>query len=119
MDDFLSEADCMPNLNSATVAGKVIKVEPLTGKAIGLSILVGYQKQWPNGGNQEILIRCYVTGAERTEKLSWVKAGEVVLVSGEVTDKGAVYARQVVQLSTSERESGHDDAYLTGMQGGR
>jgi hypothetical protein len=54
---------------------------------------------------------------ERLEKASWLKVGEVVLVHGEVTDRGAVYAHQVVQLSKPERESGRDDdAYLVGMQ---
>jgi hypothetical protein len=54
MSDFLGEADCASNMNAATIAGKVIKVEPLTGKTLGLSCVVGYQKQWPNGGSQEI-----------------------------------------------------------------
>jgi hypothetical protein len=116
MDDFLTEQECLPNLNSATIAGKVLKVEPLSGKTSGLSVVVGYLKQWPNGGSQEIPLRCYVTGADRIEKLSWLKAGEVVLVKGEVTDKGAVYAHHVVQMSKPAREPGHDDAYLAGMQ---
>jgi hypothetical protein len=116
MSDFLSEADCMPNLNTATIAGKVIKVEPLSGKTPGLSFIVGYVKHWPNGGTQEIPIRCYLTGAERLDKASWLTAGEVVLVHGEVTDKGAVYAHQLEPLSKPERHPGADDQFLAGMQ---
>jgi hypothetical protein len=115
MDDFLSEADYVPNMNSATIAGKVIKVEPLTGKTVGLSFVIGYQKHWPSGV-QEIPIRCYATGAERLEKLRWLKAGEVVLISGEVTDRGSVYAHRIEQLSKPAREPGEDDEFLAGMQ---
>jgi hypothetical protein len=116
MDEmFLTEADCAPNLNAATIAGKVITVEPLSGKTTGLAFTVGYLKHWPNGGSQEIPVRCYVTG-ERVEKLkSWMKAGEVVLVHGEITDKNAVYGHQVEQLSKPERHPGADDEYLAGM----
>lgn len=117
MNDFLTKADCAPNLNSCTIAGKVIRAEPLHGKSVGLSFTIGYQKHWPHGGTQEIPIRCYVTGAERVDKLRWLKAGEIVLVAGEVTDKGAVYAHRIEQLSKPEREPGSDDddAYLAGM----
>jgi hypothetical protein len=99
MSDVLTEQDCIPNLNAATIAGKVVKVEPLTGKTPGLALTIGYMKRWPNGGSQEIPIRCYATGAGRIEKLDWLKVGEVVLVHGEVTDKAAVYAHQIEQLS--------------------
>jgi hypothetical protein len=116
MGDFLSEADCIPNLNAATIAGKVIKVEPLTGKTPGLALVVGYMKHWPNGGSQEIPIRCYATGEGRIEKLDWLKVGEVVLVRSEVTDKGAVYAHQLEQLSKSMRQPGTDEQFLAGMQ---
>jgi hypothetical protein len=116
MSDVLTEQDCIPNLNTATIAGKVIEVKPLTGKTPGLSCVVGYVKHWPNGGTQEIPIRCYVTGAERIEKLDWLKVGEVVLVHGEVTDKGAVYAHQLEQLSKPTRQPGTGDQFLAGMQ---
>ena len=43
---------------------------------------------WPSGV-QEIPITCYVSGAERIEKLRWLKVGEVVLARGELTDKGS------------------------------
>jgi hypothetical protein len=120
MTDFLSEDDCIPNLNTVTVAGKVIRAEPLAGKSVGISFTIGYQKHWPSGGTQEIPIRCYVTGTERVDKLRWLKAGEIVLVAGEVTDKNAVYAHRIEQLSKPEREPGSDDdAYLTGMQQSR
>jgi hypothetical protein len=109
MSDFLSEADCIPNMNTTTIAGKVIKVEPLNGKTPGLSFVVGYVKHWPNGGTQEIPLRCYLTGPERIEKASWLKMGEVVLVHGEVTDKGAIYAHQLEQLSKPTRQSGEGD----------
>jgi hypothetical protein len=115
MSDFLSEDECIPNMNTCTIAGRVIKVGPLQGKSVGISCVVGYQKHWPNGSTQEIPLRCYVTGQERIEKLSWLKAGEVVLVSGEVTDKGSVYAHRLEQLSKPEREPGDDDAYVRGM----
>jgi hypothetical protein len=116
MSDFLSEADCAPNINTATIAGKVIKVEPLTGKTPGLSFVVGYMKHWPNGGTHEIPLQCYLTGAERIEKASWLKVGEVVLIHGEVTDKGAVYAHQLEQLSKPICQPGEGDQFLTGMQ---
>ena len=90
MSDFLTQEACAPNMNAATIAGRVIKAEPLTGKTPGITFVVGYQKHWPNGGTQEIPLRCYLTGAERIDKASWLKAGEVVLVHGEVTDKGAI-----------------------------
>jgi hypothetical protein len=37
-------------------------------------------------------------------------------VHGEVTDKGAVYALRLEQLSIPERVPGEDDEYLAGMQ---
>jgi hypothetical protein len=113
--DFQTEADCAPNLNSATIAGKVIDMKPLTGKTVGFSFVVGYQKHWPNG-IQEIPLKCYVSGAERIEKLGWLKVGEVVLVRGELTDKGSLYGLQIDQLSVPERIPGENDAYLSGMQ---
>jgi hypothetical protein len=112
----LSEADCAPNINTATIAGKVIEVKPLTGKTVGITFLVGYQKHWPSGGVQEIPIRCYVSGQQRIEQLRWLKMGEVVLVQGEVTDKNSIYAHQLEQLSKPERVPGEDDEYLAGMQ---
>jgi hypothetical protein len=115
MSDVVSEADCMPNMNAATIAGKVLKVEPLSGKTLGLSLVVGYMKHWPNGGSQEIPLRCYATGAERIDKLGWLKAGEVVLVHGEVTDKGAIYAYRLEQLSKPARQPGEGDQYLAHM----
>jgi len=116
MADFLTEQDCAPNLNTATIAGKVIRIERLKGTSEGLMFVVGYQKHWPSGGVQEIPLRCYVSGAARVEKLTWLKAGEIILVKGEVTDKGAVYAHQLEQLSKREREPGEDDEFLAGMQ---
>jgi hypothetical protein len=116
MRDFRSEADCVPNMNAATVAGKVIKVAALSGKTPGLSFVVGDQKHWPNGSTQEIPLRCYLTGAERMEKASWLKVGEVVLVHGEVTDKGAIYAHQLEHLSKPPRQPGEGDQFLAGMQ---
>ena len=115
MDEFLSEADCAPNMNTVIVAGKVIRAEKLTGKTVGISFVVGYQKHWRGGDVQEIPIRCYLTGAERTEKTSWLRPGEVVLVRGEVTDKGAVFAHQLEQLSKPARDPSEADAYLRGM----
>ena len=117
MSDFLTWEDCVANLNTATIAGKVLKVESLTGKATGLAFSIGYQKQWPNGNTQTIAIRCYVTGAERVEKSSWLKPGEWALVHGEVTDKGAVYAHQLEWLSRRAREPDADDAYLARILG--
>jgi hypothetical protein len=115
MEDFLSIEACLPNLNAATIGGQVLTVEALTGKATGLTFTIGYEKHWPNGNVQAIPIRCYVTGAERVEKLRWLKPGEWVLVHGEVTDKSAIYAYQVEWLSRPPREPGEEDAYLTGM----
>jgi hypothetical protein len=80
--------------------------------------MIGYIKHWANGGSQEIPIRCYATGAERVEKLGWLKVGEVVLVHGEVTDKGAIYAHQLEQPSKPARQPGEDDQFLAGMQKG-
>jgi hypothetical protein len=114
MDD-LEITEQPPNLNSATIAGKLIKVEPLTGKTPGLSLTIGYTKTWPNGGTQEIPIRCYVTGAERVEKYRELKPGAVILVHGEVTDKNAIYAHQLEWLSHPPRAPSKDDAYLAGM----
>jgi hypothetical protein len=118
MDDVLSEADCLPNLNSCTLAGRVVKVEAFTGKTPGRSFVVRYTKVWPNGGSQEIPITCYLTGPERIDKASWLKVGEVVLVHGEVTDKGAVYAHQLEQLSKPARQPGEGDQFLAGMPTG-
>jgi hypothetical protein len=39
-----------------------------------------------------------VTGAERLEKLDWLKVSQIVLVQGEVTDKGSVYAYQTPEV---------------------
>ena len=116
MDDFQRKEDCVPNMNAATIAGKVIRVEALSGKTPGLAITLGYMKSWPNGSRQEIPIRIYTTGAERVEKLSWVKVGEVVLAQGEVTDRGAVYAHHLEWLSKPPRHPGEGDQFLEGMQ---
>jgi hypothetical protein len=55
-----------------------------------------------------------VTGAERLEKLDWLKVSQIVLVQGEVTDKGSVYAYQTQPLLTPERNLG-ENIYLRGM----
>jgi hypothetical protein len=104
MADFLTEQDCAPNLNSATIAGKVIKVEKVSGKTVGLVFHVGYQKHWKTGV-QEIPIKCYISGAERIEKLNWLKAGAMALVSGEIDSKGSVYAMRVEDLSGTTQTS--------------
>jgi hypothetical protein len=115
MTDFLSWEDCLTNLNTATIAGKVLKVEALTGKATGFVFSIAFRKVWPNGNTQTIAVRCYVTGAERVAKLSWLQPGEWALVHGEITDKGAVYAHQLEWLSRPAREPGEEDAYLAGI----
>jgi hypothetical protein len=116
MADFLTEQDCAPNMNTAMIAGRVLRTERLKGKSEGLMFVVGYQKHWPSGGVQEIPIRCYVSGQERIDRLGWLKRGEMVLIQGEITDKNAVYAHRLEQLSKAEREPGEDDEYLAGMQ---
>jgi hypothetical protein len=118
MGDFLTEQDCAPNMNAATIAGKVLKVEQLKGKTAGISFSVGYMKHWPNGGAQEIPLRCYLTD-ERVEKASWLQPGEVVLVHGEVTDKGSIYANKLQQLSKPEHVPGEDDEFLAGLHKSR
>jgi hypothetical protein len=113
MDDTpLTEQECSPNMNTVTIAGKVLKIEQLTGKTPGLAFTVGYQKHWPSGGVQEIPLKCYVSGDSRIEKLGWLKVGEYVLVHGEVTDKGAVYGHQVEQLSATGRPSEDVDGFF-------
>jgi hypothetical protein len=120
MDDFLSYEDCIANVNIATIAGKVtdwkpVKIDP-SGMITALSFTIGYQKTWPNGGRSEIPIRCYVTGTERVQRLNWLNDPDpFVLVHGEVTDKGAVYAHQVEWLSRPPRAPGEGDAYLSGV----
>jgi hypothetical protein len=103
MDEFLSEEDCRPNLNNVTLAGKVLKVERLAGKTSGIAFVVSYIKQWPNGGTQEVPIRAYTTG-RRVDTLGWLKPGETVLIRGEIVEKMGVYARELIQLSASERQ---------------
>jgi hypothetical protein len=115
MDNTLL-TDCLPNLNAATIAGKVIKFERFQGKSLGLSFVVGYQKHWTSTDVQEIPIRCYVTGAERVEHLRWLKVGEVVVVHGQVTDKGAVYAHQLDRLSAPKWLPDEYDEFLAGME---
>jgi hypothetical protein len=56
----------------------------------------------------------YLTGAERVAKLDWLKVGEVVVIHGEVTDKGAVYAHVIERPYRVDREPSKDDAFLTG-----
>jgi len=114
MSDFLTYEDCVVNMNTGTIGGRVIRVEPLSSKTSGLSIVVAYRKVWPNGGSQEIPLRAYVTGAERVEKLNWLKAGEWILAHGEMTDRGDLYAHRVEWLSRPAREPGDDDAFLAG-----
>jgi hypothetical protein len=116
MREFLTEADCAPNLNSATVAGKVIEVKPLNGKVPAITFLISYQKCWPSGGVQEIPIRAYVSGAERVQQLSWMQPGETIVVVGEVTDRNAIYCHRVEWLSRPERQPGEDDEFLAGLQ---
>jgi hypothetical protein len=116
MTDFLSEEDLAPNLNNAVLAGTVRTVNPLPGKTPGLSFIVRYVKHWPSGDTQEIGIPCYLTGQQRTDQASWLKPGEVVIVQGEVTDRGAIYAHRVQPWSRPAREPGADDEYLAGAQ---
>jgi hypothetical protein len=104
MNEFLNEEDCLPNLNSATVAGKVIKVERLAGKIAGLAFVIGYAKHWPNGGTQEIPIRAYTTGS-RVDTLGWLRVGETVLIRGEIAEKNGVYAREILHLSAPKRQT--------------
>ena len=119
MDDRpLTEEDCAPNMNAATIAGRVIKVEVLTAKTPAISFIVGYQKHWPSGV-QEIPIKCYASGAERIEKLRWLKVGEVVLARGELTDKGSIYAHQIEQLSTPAKTSEDVDGFFAHGGGSR
>jgi hypothetical protein len=47
--DFLAYEECLVNINSATIGGEVVKVEPLTGKATGVAFTIAYKKEWPNG----------------------------------------------------------------------
>jgi hypothetical protein len=100
MSDVLTRKECVANLNTATMAGKVLKVEALTGKATGFAFTIGYEKHWPNGSVQTIPIRCYVTGAERVAKLRWLKPGEVVLVHGEVTERRRLCASARMAIQT-------------------
>jgi hypothetical protein len=116
MPDVLSEEDSLPNLNTCCLAGTVRTVHPLPGKTPGLSFVVRYLKHWPSGDTQEIGIPCYLTGQQRVEQASWVKPGEVVIVSGEVTDRGAIYAHRVQPWVRPPREPGADDEYLAGAQ---
>jgi hypothetical protein len=86
----------------------------MKGEVIGISFVIGYVRHWPNA-TQEIPIKCYLTSQERTEKASWLKAGEWALVHGEVTDRGSMYVLQLEHLSKPERVPGEDNEYLTGM----
>jgi hypothetical protein len=114
MDDFLTFEDNVINLNTVTLAGKVVSVEKISGKAVGLMFMVAYQKHWPSGNVQQIDIKCYTSGEARLEKLDWLKAGEWALVSGEATNRGNVYAYQIQQLSRPD--TGDDlDAYFARM----
>ena len=114
MSEFLEYEDCLANVNSVVLAGRVVKVEPLTGKATGIAFTVGYEKHWPNGQVQTIPIVCYITGPERLAQLRWLQPGEWVLVHhAEVTNTGAVYVNRVEWLSRPPRESGEEDLYLS------
>jgi hypothetical protein len=105
MDDFLTEEDCTPNLNTYTGAGKVSKIEPLTGKTPGLAFTIDYKKQWPNGHEDTWPIRCYVSGTERVENLRWMKVGEIIVVRGEVTNHNTIYAYRVEPWSPLPRDA--------------
>jgi hypothetical protein len=116
MNGFIDHKDCTPNLNTATIAGKVITVEPWQGRVAVLMFTVGYLKTWPaSGDREEIKLRCYLTGKERIDHASGLQPGEVVLVHGEVTDKGAIYAHELERLSRSAYQSDEDDQFLAGM----
>jgi hypothetical protein len=98
MDDYepLPVADLAPNLNSWTGAGKISKVEPLSGKTPGLAFTLDYKKVWPKGGKDTRPIRCYVSGKEKVEKLqTWLKINTVAIVRGELTNQATVYAHLV------------------------
>jgi hypothetical protein len=116
MADVLTYEDCVVNFNAATVGGRIVKVEQLSGKTVGLVFHVAVQKHWPSGV-QEIPIRCYISGAERIAKLGWLKPGAWALVRGEITDRGSVYALDIQQLPKAGREPGEDDdEYLASAQ---
>src|SRR5262245_26109307 len=117
MEDYqpLGPEELAPNINTATVAGRVTKVEKLTGKTPGLSFIIAYQKHWPSGGVQEVGIKCYVSGESRLEKLAWLKPGAWALAHGELTSAGSVYAHRLEELSASGQPSDDLDEYFERM----
>jgi hypothetical protein len=107
-----------PNLNSWTGTGKVSKVEPLTGKTPGLAFTMDYKKIWPNGGTDIWPIRCYVSGAERVEKLkTWLKSNEVVVIRGELTNRSTIYAHVVEPWNPLPKDAFDEDNFP--MPGGK
>src|SRR5262245_11076591 len=117
MAEFLEYEDSVVNMNRATIAGEVLSVEPLKGKAVGVAFTIGYKKDWPNGKHSTERIPCYFTGTEKLEKWMWLKVGEWVVVSGEVNANGGVYAFQLEWLSKPRqtRQPGDDDPYVANM----
>jgi hypothetical protein len=95
MNNFLTEENGGLNLNSYVGAGRVSRIEPLTGRTPGLAFSIDYQKTWPSGDRDIWPIWCYVAGAERLEQLKWMKVNEMVVVRGEVTNRNNIYAYQV------------------------
>jgi hypothetical protein len=45
-------------------------------------------------------------GEERVERAKWLKPGAVLLVKGEITETGVVYALQLESLAAREHASG-------------
>jgi hypothetical protein len=107
-----------PNLNTATISGRLTKVEPMSGKTAGMTFEIAYRKTWPNGHTDLISIPCVVTGSERIDKIKSLKVGELVIVRGEATNRGNIYAFDVQPWISPVREAG-DDAYIAGMQRSR
>jgi hypothetical protein len=108
---FLTIADCQPNLNTYTGAGKVSKIEPLTGKTPGLALIIDYKKVWPAGHADIWPIRCYVSGAERVERLKWMKVHDKVVVRGEVTNRNTIYAHVVGPWSPPPKDEFDEDEF--------
>jgi hypothetical protein len=102
-DQFLAEADHFPNLNSVTLAGVVTAVDRPAGQTPTLTFTISHRKHWPRG-TQAVPLTCLTTG-HRVAPLSWLQPGETVLVHGELTGEGTVYARTVERLSRPGRRA--------------
>jgi single-stranded DNA-binding protein len=122
-DGFLSADEMRPNVNHATLAGRVGKkfVRPSSDNHDALRFLVHVEKTLMDGRRITTAIPCCVAGKSAAAISAWLKADQTVAIEGELQrrrnastgDEGLeVYCRRIERLDPpAPREPGDDDPW--------